>query len=196
MKKFLQSVLLAGMFFSFVSCISISVPGEENRRMNNLNAEYYNIAEAYFSLKKYDKAADYYTLCLKNKETELSAKYQLARCYAFSSKWSDSEKLFSELFERDKSNLDLKLSLAYVHAMSGELETACNEYKALSIEYPENQAVLENYITLLMNMEKSEEAAPQYAVLKEKFPDSKLVSTYSKQFEVNENKEEGENKNN
>ena len=64
----------------------LRVPGERQILIKNISSEYFNIAEGYMDLKKYDKAAEYYKLAMGSKELKASACYKLARCYALSKK--------------------------------------------------------------------------------------------------------------
>ena len=54
MNKFSAIFFISAVAFLFSSCASsISIPGEKNRVVENLAAEYYNIADAYLDQKNY-----------------------------------------------------------------------------------------------------------------------------------------------
>ena len=57
--------------------------------------------------------------------------------------------------------------------MNGQNEKALSEYQVLVKENPENSAILENYINLLMFNQKFEDADAQFKILSQKFPDNK-----------------------
>ncbi len=178
-------ILLAISSLFLFSCSSnggLAVPGEKGKIKNNISYEYYQIAEGYYGLKNYTKACEYYNLAGENEEYKVACKYKLARCYAMIKDWSTAEKLYSELLKLDSDNTDLRLSIAYIYAMDGKTEKSIDLYKSLYEQYPENQPVLENYISLLMSLEKNDDAKLPYETLKEKFPDSKIVSKYQDTF--------------
>ena len=58
------------------------VPGESQVKINNIYTEYYNIADSYMELEKYDKAIEFYSIALKNKTLFWSAYYKMGRAYA------------------------------------------------------------------------------------------------------------------
>lgn len=167
----------------FMGCSSFggfSVPGETEIIERNIVAEYMNIANAYEDLKKYDKALEYYQLALdsdKKNKIDNSVLYSMGRCYVLQKNWSSAKKIYSQLLLVDEDNTNLKISLAYIDAMSGNLEDACVQYKKLSEENPSDASLIKNYISVLMAADKLDEAENQLGILKEKFPtDSSIKS--------------------
>ena len=59
-------------------------------------------------------------------------------------------------------------------------------YSGLIEASPDQVELLENYICVLLAADKKDEAAEQYALLKEKFPESKRLEELSKHFVVEE----------
>ena len=174
------AALFCASFFSLTSCTSqygLTVPGQSRIIIKNLSLEYYNIAEAYVENKNYAKAAEYYKLAMREKTLYMQAYYKMGRSYALAKDWENAYTVYSDLLSRDSSNTDLQLSLIYIKAMKGDVDEALLDYKALFEAYPNNQTVLENYISLLVETGKGELAEAQLKVLKETFPDSKLIST-------------------
>mgnify|MGYP003294867754 FL=1 len=136
--------VLISIFFLFFSCTSKNIiPGAKQLEIVNINNEYINIADTYFSLEKFDKAAEYYKLGLPKADSYWTVYYKLAKCYALQSKWSDALPMFQELLERDQENLSLKSSVAYIYAMSGKTEEAKQIYTELMNIHPENSSFLE-----------------------------------------------------
>ena len=82
----------------------------------------------------------------------------------------------------DKDNLSLKLSLAYVYAVKGDTDTAIAKYKILMDENPYNEPILENYITLLLNVGRAEDAEKYYFIMNEKFPDNSQLSSFAQKL--------------
>ena len=74
--------------------------------------------------------------------------------------------------------------------MNGNTEKAGQIYEKLIEENPDQADYLENYILILLGAEKKEEAEAAYNSLVEKFPASKRVEEFKKQFEKEEPAEE------
>lgn len=164
--------LISFLFFGCQSTHSIKVPGENKILLKNITGEYYNIAEAYLNLKKYDKAIEYYERASGDKSLYLTCRYKLARCYALSKKYGEAEEIYRQLLLLDGENKDLKLSLAYVYGMNGKIDEALTLYGELESVFPTDSAIVENQITLLIYSKKIEQAESKIAFLKEKFPEN------------------------
>lgn len=193
MKSFRPAVFSAAfVFFSFVvfpcffSCASsahLPVPGEREAKRSSIYSEYMAIADAYNDLEKYDKAAEYYSLARKSRKLYWTASYKLGRCYALNKKYADALEIYEALLSRDKENLGLKMSVAYLQAMSGEVSKAEKTYSELWEENPGSADVLVNFISVLFAAENYTEAEAKTALLKEKFPDNKNISGFEKKLE-------------
>jgi tetratricopeptide (TPR) repeat protein len=160
----------------------IPVPSETRILRKNLATEYYSIAEAYFDLKKYDKAADYYKLAMKDPALRTAAYYKLGRAYALGKQWDDAEKIFRTLLKRDPENLNISISIAYITAMKGDIEKALFMYRNLIEKKPDDGDLLENYIALLITDGRLELAEQQLFILKTKFPDNASIDTLQKKI--------------
>lgn len=173
----MKNKFTAIVFFSLIvltSCKSTValVPGQKKIISKNIYTEYMNIADAYYSMEKFDKAIVYYKNCLNDKAFYNSANYKLGLCYVKTSKWNDAEDIFKSLLKKDPENGTLQSSLAYIYCMKNETEKAIDLYSKLVQAYPENSSYLENYIAVLIQTEKYGEATVQMNILKDKFPDS------------------------
>lgn len=202
--------VFASVFFVFFGCfllsanIHVPIPGETVVKKDNIYIEYLSIADAYFELGKYDKACDYYLLAMKNKKLYWTAFYKLGRTYVLLKNWEEAEKIFAKLLKRDSENLSLKMSLAYITAMNGKLDSAKEMYKILWEENSENADVLVNYINVVIAQEDYDFAKTLIGELKEKFNDNKNISVFEKKIEEiekqteekieNQDSEEVENK--
>ena len=60
--------------------------------------------------------------------------------------------------------------------MDNETDKAIELYSKLIQSYPENSSYLENYIAVLIQAERLDEASAQMDILKEKFPDSSKIT--------------------
>lgn len=185
MKKFycIPAILVLG--FSFFSCASneLRVPGETELILKNISTEYYNIAEGYMDIKKYDKAAEYYKLAMRHKELNLPAYYKLARAYALAKNWDKASECYDELLKLDPENTMLKISIAYITVMSGNVDEGILQYKKLLEDNPYDQNLLESYVALLINVGRGEDAEESFFLLKEKFPDNKQLSSFAQQLD-------------
>ena len=178
----------AGVFLSACILVSCStnahflIPGGNDVTKKKVSIEYLSIADAYADLEKYDKAADYYQLAMKDKKLYWTAYYKLGRSYALAKKWSDAAVIYEKLLERDPSNVSLELSQAYIKAMSGNLDDALIIYKKLIEEYPDNETIPVNYIIVLLSQGRAELAEEQLGILKQKFPDNKSIADLTKRI--------------
>lgn len=181
--------------FLIFSCKSVNsfVPGQKKIQINNLYAEYYNIAETYYSLKNYSKAITYYTLCLENKDLYNASYYKLGLSYAMNKDWSNAQKVFSDIYKKDPKNNSIKSSLAYAYSMNGETKKAEELYFEITQSQSESCEYQENYIAILIQNEKYDLAEEQFSLLKEKFPNSTKISDIEKKLaELNPKEDENE----
>ena len=192
--KIAFTAVMAVMLCLNISCtsnkIAVPIPGQSDAVQKNIYIEYLNIADIYFELEKYAKAETYYKAAMGNKEIYWTAYYKLAKCYAYESKWADAQTVYETLLKRDPDNNSLKASVGYIYAMNGNTDKASQIYEKLIEENPDQADYLENYICILLGAEKNEEAEAAYNTLVEKFPSSKRVEEFKKQFEKPEPEEE------
>lgn len=184
MRKISRSCSFVCLILLFSACSSspVHVPGETRVILKNLATEYYNVAEGYMELKKYDKAAEYYALAMRDKDLYMSACYKLARSYALARDWDKAWESYETLLEHDKENSVLRASLAYITAMRGDTDGAIVRYRALLDESPYDESLLESYVALLINAGRGEDAREYFFVLKEKFPGSGRITTFSQKL--------------
>lgn len=174
---------LVFLFFSCSGTAHLPVPGEKNAVESNISVEYYSIASLYEELKNYKKAIDYYNLAKKNKKMRASSEYKIARCYALLKDWDNAQAGFEKILKKDPSNTNIKISLAYIMAMRGDLEASSQLYSTLVSENSTDVSILKNYISVLCARGMFDEANVQLAVLKEKFPDDADISGIEKKLQ-------------
>lgn len=174
---------LVFLFFSCSGTAHLPVPGEKNAVESNISVEYYSIASSYEELKNYKKAIDYYNLAKKNKKMRASSEYKIARCYALLKDWDNAQAGFEKILKKDPSNTNIKISLAYIMAMRGDLEASSQLYSTLVSENSTDVSILKNYISVLCARSMFDEANVQLAVLKEKFPDDADISGIEKKLQ-------------
>jgi len=174
---------LVFLFFSCSGTAHLPVPGEKNAVESNISVEYYSIASSYEELKNYKKAIDYYNLAKKNKKLRASSEYKIARCYALLKDWDNAQAGFEKILKKDPSNTNIKISIAYIMAMRGDLEASSQLYSILVSENSTDVSILKNYISVLCARGMFDEANVQLAVLKEKFPDDADISGIEKKLQ-------------
>lgn len=170
------------LYFSGCVSSSLQIPGESKIILKNIAVEYYNIAEGYMEIKKYDKAAEYYEKAMRHEDLYLTAYYKLARSYALAKNWDKATECYEELLNLDPENTMIKTSLAYITAMRGDIDGAILKYRDLIETNPYDENLLESFVSLLINVGRGEDAENSFFVLKEKFPDNKQITTFAQQL--------------
>lgn len=177
---FRTSKFFAGIFFVFLcGCATtrIYVPGEKKVVIENIYGEYYSIADEYFKLKNYSKAAEFYTKAASSDALHNAAIFNAARSFALAKNWDEAKKIYLEIEAADGENFEVKQSLAYIYAMSGEFEKSEEIYKGLIETNPDLSEALVNYTIVLLSQEKYEVAKANLDLLKEKFPDEEKIKS-------------------
>ncbi len=180
MKNVLFFAVIVFSLFSCKTANQILVPNELNVHRKNIAKEYYNIAEAYSDLKKYDKAISYYKLSMRDSNLYSAAYYKLGRTYVLTEKYSEAEKVFVDLLKSDEENQTFKISLAYIYGKTGKYEKACGLYSSLLETNPDDSTILQNYIYILIAQDNFTEAETQFLILKQKFPELKELEEIQK----------------
>ena len=176
----MKAVLLA-VALVFVSCSSI--PFESKVEKHNILEEYFAIAKAYKDQENYKKAIEYYEKVLGDEEFYEFAFYEIAVCNVYLKNWNEAKTSFEELLERDPGNSTLKLSLAYIEAMRGNLEDAQVLYEQIVQEYPHDVEPLKNLIAVLISAGDAQSASQKLALLEERFPDESTIPEMKKKIE-------------
>jgi tetratricopeptide (TPR) repeat protein len=168
--------LVFALVLSSSGCLTGILPGENGRILRNLAKEYYDIGQAYATQNQYEKAISYYELASRSRDFRRPAQYQIARMNALASKWGDAEIAYRALLRSDRTNTDLRTSLAYVLAQGGKLEEAAALYTTLLGENPYNEGLMENYLRVLVGQKNAALAATELAHFAERFPQSASIS--------------------
>lgn len=182
-KKNLFSTFILLFLFSSCQTIKIPVPGEGEILKSNIFTEYMNIGDSYFSIEKYDKAQEYYTLAMGNSKLYWAAYYKSAKTYALQNDWQNAEKMYKTLYNRDPGNDSLKASIAYIYSMNNKPKKAEELYKQLYEQHKENSDYIENYISILISLDKIYLAKELFLVLKENFPEKESIKKIQSKFD-------------
>jgi thioredoxin-like negative regulator of GroEL len=92
-------------------------------------------------------------------------------------------KVYFDLLKRDPENISVRMSLAYITAMEGDLDSAEEIYKSLWNNNPDNSEILVNYINVLIANNNLSEAKNLIKTLKEKFQENKNIESFEKKIE-------------
>lgn len=191
-----KRVLAMAVIFLLPLCLLVAcktdahlvVPGEPTITRRKISSEYLAIADEYYKLEKFDKAIEFYEKsigALKKKNAPLywAAYYKEARAYAMTQKYSTARKMFFVLLGRDPKNIDLRLTLAYLYAMEGDLERAKVIYAFLWRDNKDNPDTLVNYIDILIASEEYQKAGTYLDVLREKFSDNTNIKVFQQKLD-------------
>ena len=173
--------------FALVSCASGGSNSlvRSSGMLEDLGREYYLLADSYAELKKYDKALELYQKASRTgvkSERELS--FKIARCAALAKDWNTALKEYGSLLEKDKDNLLLKKSIAWIYGQKGDLEKAEAEYEALYTAHSYDKDVCTNYILVLHTLKKDEQARAVFSSYAELYPDAPNIAELEKLFTV------------
>lgn len=156
-----------------VSCTSVAdAPGSE------VYSEYYQIAESWAELGKYDKAIPYYKKAGQAENFRNAAHWGLARVYALSGKWADSQVLLEEMHVAEPENIRIAAALAYVLAKNKKSDQAAALYKAIFEKNPDNLDVGLNYGEILFAAGQFSETVALMDSLKSAFPGDEKMSSF------------------
>ena len=171
--------------FALVSCASGGSNSlvRSSGMLEDLGREYYLLADSYAELKKYDKALELYQKASRTgikSERELS--FKIARTAALAKDWNTALKEYGFLLEKDKDNLLLKKSIAWIYGQKGDLEKAETEYEALYTAHSYDKDVCTNYILVLHTLKKDEQARAVFSSYTELYPDAPNIAELEKLF--------------
>jgi tetratricopeptide (TPR) repeat protein len=133
------------------------------RLKRELAAEYFNLGNAYFELKKYDRAITLYEKSLRYDPSFSEGSYNLARVYMSQEKYEDGLGILENLISREGENLLLLQTYAYALGKAGRSSEAIAFYREILSKSEGNLAALFNLSVLLENDESTGES---YELLK------------------------------
>ena len=121
---------------------------------------------------------------MRKKEQYWAAYYKLAKCYVYTSDWSNALPMYKKILERDPENASLKASVAYIYSMKGDFKNSVLIYEELLEAQPNNQDYLENYLAVLaadnkkFEKKNAEKFMQAYETLKTEYPENKNLKTF------------------
>lgn len=133
---------------------------------------YFEIAQAYAEVSKYDKAAEYYIKAAKDPAHKNAAEYNLARVYGLQGDWNKAKVLLERQHREAPGNVLILKAYAYSLAAAGDEERACSMYKKLYDEDSENPEAALNYARILVFAKRYKEAVDFIEELKTRFTET------------------------
>ena len=146
----IPGMFLGFMLFSFslFSCISSAAKAEE----------YYALGSAYFELKKYAEAENWFSKAKFHKSTNIASIYYLGRIAYETGRYREAESYFEQILKVDGENITALKAAAYTCIKLEELDKASSYYWKVLELVPESYDEGYNYAVVLMALGRAEEA--------------------------------------
>lgn len=178
----------------FFITIAVCLPAK-GRIDSEIAKEYFEIAQAYTELSKYDKAATFYLKAAKDPGHKNAAEYNLARVYGLSGEWDKAKSLLERQYKEAPGNILILKAYAYSLAASGDEERACAMYKKLYDEDTETPESALNYARILVMAKRYDEAHTLIEDLKVRFteaPEKKALDELEEKMKEAQEEEQKE----
>ena len=133
---------------------------------------YFEIAQAYTEVSKYDKAAEFYLKAAKDPAHKNAAEFNLARVYGLQGSWSKAKPILERQYKEAPGNVLIAKAYSYSLAATGDEARACEMYKKLYDEDSENPEAALNYARILVLSKRYDQALSFIAELKTRFTES------------------------
>ena len=133
---------------------------------------YFEIAQAYTEVSKYDKAAEFYLKAAKDPAHKNAAEYNLARVYGLQGDWGKAKNILERQYKDAPSNVLIAKAYAYSLAATGDEARACEMYKKLYDEDSENPEAALNYARILILSKRYDQALSFIEEMKPRFTES------------------------
>lgn len=133
---------------------------------------YFEIAQAYTEISKYDKAAEFYLKAAKDPAHKNAAEYNLARVYGLKGDWEKAKNIFERQYKEAPGNVLIAKAYAYSLAATGDEARACEMYKKLYDEDSENPEAVLNYARILILSKRYDQALSFIEEMKTRFTES------------------------
>ena len=133
---------------------------------------YFEIAQAYADVSKYDKAVEFYQKAAKDPAHKNAAEYNLARVYGLQGEWGKAKSILAQQYTEAPGNIVILKAYAYSLAATGDGARACEMYKKLYDTDAENPEAALNYARILILSKRYDQALSFIEELKTQFTES------------------------
>lgn len=116
---------------TFYLTIFILFSCQSNTILKDVSTDYYNIANEYFQLKKYEQAIELYKKAKNLNKNLLKNDYNLARALVEVKKYSEAQDILENLLKKDPKNSLLQSNLAFLYYKLGDSKKAKETYLKL-----------------------------------------------------------------
>ncbi|UTC44505.1 lipopolysaccharide assembly protein LapB [Treponema sp. OMZ 857] len=133
---------------------------------------YFEIAQAYTEVSKYDKAAEFYLKAAKDPAHKNAAEYNLARVYGLQGDWGKAKNILERQYKDAPGNVLIAKAYAYSLAATGDEARACEMYKKLYDDDSENPEAALNYVRILILSKRYNQALSFIEEMKTRFTEN------------------------
>lgn len=133
---------------------------------------YFEIAQAYTEVSKYDKAAEFYLKAAKDPAHKNAAEYNLARVYGLQGDWGKAKNILERQYKDAPGNVLIAKAYAYSLAATGDEARACEMYRKLYDEDSENPEAALNYVRILILSKRYNQALSFIEEMKTRFTEN------------------------
>ncbi len=126
------------------AALSLSAACASRPTRDDIAAEYYNLAGAYFELENWDAASRYYRRALAYEPGGRRARFNLARVEIERGAYSEARELLTALQNEDPDNHLISQLIGYAYYRAGELAEARELFERLRSEAPYDDRVIRN----------------------------------------------------
>jgi tetratricopeptide (TPR) repeat protein len=130
-----------------------------------LAQEYYNLGNAFYEIRSYDRAIDYYTLAISHNPGLLNAHYNLSLALIKQGRGDRAEETLLALLEEEPDNTSVLKILSYAYYKQGKTDEALDSIDRVLEITPDDSDTLYNKATILWKAERREAAEAVFAQL-------------------------------
>ncbi|MGP1594657.1 MAG: tetratricopeptide repeat protein [Treponema sp.] len=150
-------------------CAAVFAGGKADSK---LAKEYFDLAQAFTEVSKYEKAIEYYRKAAADPAHKNAAEYNLARVYGLQNDWENACTLLEKQYKAAPDNSVICSAFAYALAAGGKTERAANLYKTIYTNNKENPEAAFNYVRILITAKKYQEGLTFLESVKADFPEN------------------------
>ena len=130
-----------------------------------LAQEYYNLGNAFYEIRSYDRAIDYYTLAISYDPGLLNAHYNLSLALIKQGRGDMAEKTLLALLQDEPDNTSVLKILSYAYYKQGKTDQALDSIDRILEIIPDDSDTLYNKATILWKADRKEAAEEIFAQL-------------------------------